>query len=483
MQRLPVSSILRALACGVSTLATLALGQSDRWPQFRGPGGSGVGLGDFPTFFGPQSNVVWSVSTPAGHSSPCVWGNQIALTGFETNQLITFCIDRTTGKERWRRSLTPGTIERGASLGNPATATACADAQRVVVYFGAYGLAAYDWEGRVLWTKPLPIPITQHGAGTSPVMAGGRVFLNGDQDVGAHLLCVDAASGKTLWKTDRPGFHRGFSTPLVYPSTRPEQIILPGTLRLVAYNFRDGTERWSLRGLPNEMVSSPVAGEGAIFVAGWTSGSGVPRMPAFDALLAEGDADKDGRLTRDEAPPGPAKQHFSYIDANKDGRIDRAEYESVAKAFDESRNVALAVRPDGFGEVTDSHVNWKATRGLPYVPSPLYYEGRLYLVRNGGLASCFEARTGRVLYQEERLGTVGDYYASPVAAGGKICAAAQPGTVVIYKAGDSLDVLARNSLGEPIIATPAIAEGRLLVRTAAHLYCFGEADTSLGRSR
>ncbi len=444
-----------------------------RWPRFRGPDGSGIGQGGFPTHFGPNSNVVWSIPLPSGHSSPCLWDSRLFITVFTNNQLQTWCLERGSGRVLWQRSLPPGAIERGAHLSHPATATPATDGQRVVVYFGSFGLACYGVDGTEQWRKPLPIPVTQHGAGTSPVLADGRIILNCDQDVESHLLAVDAATGQIAWRTAREAFRRGFATPLPWPPEKPTQVIIPGTLRLVGYNLADGSERWSVRGLPNEMVSSAVAGDGHIFVAGWTHGSGVSRMPDFDHLLEQGDANHDGKLTRAEAPPGPARQHFIYIDANKDNFVSRDEYQAIARIFDGSKNVALAVRPDGQGDVTETHVDWRATRGLPYVPSPLYYEGRLYLVKNGGLASCLDARTGEYRYQEERLGALGDYYASPVAADGKICVASQPGVVVVYRAGDSLEVLARNSLDETILATPAIADGLLYVRTATRLYAFG----------
>jgi hypothetical protein len=240
----------------------------------------------------------------------------------------------------------------------------------------------------------------------------------------------------------------------------------------VAYDLRDGKERWFVRGLPNEMVASPTAGDGLIFVAGWTHGAGVSRVPPFDELAEAGDRDKDGRLTQAEAA-GPARQHFFYIDADKDGSITRAEYETMAAIFSESKNVCLAIRPGGHGDVTDTHVVWKQTRGLPYVPTPLCYEGRVYLVKNGGLASCFDAQTGRVHYLEERLGALGDYYSSPVAAGGRVCAISQQGVAVVSRSGDALEVLARIPLGEPVLATPAIEGGRLYVRTKSWLYAFG----------
>lgn len=457
---------------GLPRVVAVAGDETNVWPQFRGPAGSGIGHSDFPTHFGPGSNVVWKVPVPGGHSSPCIWGSRLFLTGFTNDQLLTWCFDRRTGRFLWQRSLPPGPIERGAQLSHPATATPVTDGTRVCVYFGSFGLAAYDHDGQELWRKPLPIPVTQHGAGTSPVLAGHRLILNGDQDTDSHLLAVDARNGETLWKTERVGFRRGFATPLPWPPANPDQIILPGTLRLVSYNLHDGTERWSVRGLPNEMVSSAVGGSGLIYVAGWTYGSGVSRMPDFDRLLEQGDKDSDGRLTRAEAPGGPARQHFVYIDANKDGRITREEYQAIARIFDASKNIAMGVRPDGHGDVTETHVAWQVTRGLPYVPSPLFYEGRLYLVKNGGLASCLEAATGRFLYQEERLGALGDYYSSPVAAAGKICVASQSGVVVVYRAGDTLEVLARNALEEPIVATPAIVDGILYVRTRSQLYAF-----------
>jgi outer membrane protein assembly factor BamB len=445
------------------------------WPQFRGPGGSGVAeRGEFPVDFGPSSNLVWKTPLPVGHSSPIIWGGRIFLTGVTNEELATLCLDRATGHVLWQRTIRPDKLERGSHHSSPAASTPATDGTIVVVYFGAFGLHCYDFAGSNLWQKPLPVPITQHGASTSPVLANDKVILAVDQDVDSYLLAVHKGTGQTVWKADRPGFRRGFSTPLVWPASEPEIAVLSGTLRLAAYDLRTGAERWTVRGLPNEMVASPTAGDGQIYAAGWTHGSGVARMPSFDTLLEQGDESKDAKLTREEAPAGPARNHFQYIDADKDGRLTREEWESMARIFDEARNVALAVRPGGRGEVTDTHVVWRQTRGLPYVPTPLCYEGRLYLVKNGGLATCLDAKTGRPFYQEERLGALGDYYTSPVAGGGRVCVASQPGLVVVFRAGDSLEVLARNNLGEPIMATPAIVEDTLYVRTKNHLYAFRE---------
>mgnify|MGYP000170983191 CR=1 FL=1 len=448
---------------------------AETWPSFRGPGGSGVAPGgDLPVHFGPETGVVWKADVPPGGSSPCIWESALFLTAFNDGKLETLCFDRATGAVRWRRSVEPGTIERGSRLGTPCDSTPCTDGRRLYVYFAPFGLVCYDFEGAEVWRHPLPTPITQHGAATSPVVSGDRVVLACDQDVGSFLLAVGASDGKPIWRTERPGYRRGFSTPLLVPPEKPEIVVLTGTLRLASYALADGSERWVVWGLPNEMVSTPVFGEGLIFAAGWTHGAGVSRLPKYEELLARGDQDGDGRLRRAEAPDGPARQHFLYIDADKDDVLTREEWDSMAAIFERSKNAALAVRPGGRGDVTATHVAWEQTRGLPYVPTPLYYEGRLYLVKNGGMLSCFEARTGKALFQEERLGALGDYYASPVAAGGKVCVVSQPGVAVVLKAGDALEILARNRLGEQVLATPAIVGGTLYVRTQKRLYAFRE---------
>ncbi|MCC6235841.1 MAG: PQQ-binding-like beta-propeller repeat protein [Verrucomicrobiales bacterium] len=471
-----------ALATACLLSAQFALQAADvqtqdpqNWAEFRGPHRSGALEGTrFPSAFGPGTNQSWSVAVPGGHSSPSISGSTLVVTGFESNRLVTLALDRHSGATRWRAEIPPGKIESGSRLSHPATATATAasDGERWVSYFAPFGLVAYAPDGRELWRHPLPTPITQHGASSSPVIAGGLVLQLCDQDIDSYLLAVDLRTGERRWRVERPGVRRSFSTPLPWPAHNPELVVVAGTLGLVAYDLADGSERWRVRGLPNEMVASPVADDAAIYVAGWTSGAGVPSLPAWTDLLTPGDQDQDGRLSRDEAPPGPAKQHFTYLDADKDGFITETEYTSIARIFQESRNTALAVKPGGRGDITDSHVLWRAQRGLPYVPTPLAYQGLLYLVRNGGLASCLDARTGEYCYQEERLGALGDYYSSPVAAGDRILVISQPGTAVVYRAGRTLEVLSRVPLGEEVLATPALAEDTLYIRTKTRMIAY-----------
>lgn len=441
------------------------------WPEFRGPNRSGTSpQASFPITFGPETNLAWRIAVPPGPSSPIVWNHQLVLTAFASNQLITLAFDRRTGTPLWRQALEPGPIESGSRLSHPASATPCTDGERWIAYFAPFGLVAYHPDGREAWRLPLPTPVTGHGASSSPVIAGDLVLQLFDQDTESYLLAVDKTNGRIRWRANRPGFRRGFSTPLPWPPENPTTAIVAGTLQLVAYNLADGSPKWHASGLPNEMVASPIPADDLLVVAGWTPGSGVPRMPAWSRLMA--DADGDGALTRSEAPPGPARQHFHYIDADRNGSLSQSEYETIARIFDSSRNVALALRPDGTGDITESHVVWRQSRGLPYVPTPLHLDGRVFMVRNGGLATCLDAPSGTVHYLDERLGALGDYYASPVGANGHAIAISHSGTAVVVRLADTLEVVARNPLGEETLATPALVDDTLYVRTAASLFAF-----------
>jgi len=450
------------------------------WPEFRGSHRSGTApSAKFPVHFGPQSNLVWRVPIPPGTSSPILWGQHLVITAFASNQLLTLAFNATSGQRLWQSAVEPGPIEPGSRLSHPASATPCTDGERWFSYFAPFGLVAYDSSGSELWRHPLPTPITGHGASSSPVLAGNLLLQLCDQDFGSFLLALDKHTGKVRWRAERPDFRRSFSTPLLWPPHHPEIAVIAGTLRLAAYSLSNGSEQWRATGLPNELVASPVATDHFIFSAGWTPGSGVPRMPAWTNLIAASDVNQDGALSRDEAPSGPAKQHFHYIDANRDGSLSEVEYRTIAGIFDASRNAALAIRPGGTGEVSQTHIAWSQTRGLPYVPTPIFLDRRLFMVRNGGLASCLDSDTGRYLYQEERLGALGDYYAPPIGADGKILAISHAGVAVVVRLGDALEVLARNPLGEEVVSTPALSGDTLFIRTQSSLLAFRERPIPL----
>ncbi len=446
------------------------------WPQFRGPEGLGVAEGaEPPTFFGTASNVLWKAELPLGHSSPCVWGNKVFLTGYDGKKLETLCLDRSTGTVLWRETAPASKIEPAHRIATPASSTPATDGERVYAYFGSFGLLAYDLNGKELWRVPLPAPMVEFGTGTSPILAGERVILVSDQDQGSFLLAVDRRTGKTIWRVERPEFRRSFSTPTLWKNESGVELVVPGSIWLTSYNVVDGTERWRYSGTSRVANSTPIFGDGLLFYASWNIGGDEGdrvTMPVFEEFAKESDKNSDGKLTREEIPAGPVRDRLSQMDLNKDGFVTPVEWQNMRDMFANTENAVLAVRPGGRGDITKSHVAWKSKRSLPYVSSPLYYRGRLYTVKNGGLFSCYEAKTGRVLYQDERLDAPGDYYSSAVAVGGKIYVASQKGVVSVIQAGDALEVLARNDLKEQIFATPAVVEGVLYVRTEKGLYAF-----------
>jgi outer membrane protein assembly factor BamB len=467
-----------------------------RWPQFRGPEGLAVASEGtpYPVQFGPGSHMLWKTPLPAGNSCPSVWGERIYLTAFDkAKQLLeTICLDRQTGKILWRRTApTVAKIETSLHPANgPATPTPVCDDNHVYVYFGSYGLIAYDRNGQETWKRPLPFPGTTFGSGSSPILAGGLLLLT-CQGKDACLLAVKRETGLTEWKKDRPRFGAGYSTPLLNKDAPTAEIILVQPRGVVSYDLNNGAERWWLSGLFGGGIPSPAIGDGLVFaVAHFPGGDPEDRMkfPDFEELRKKYDANKDGLLGQKEVPNDLTFYNrgsknpddnivmddmFPFIDKNKDGRLSREEWDAAATAFAKRESAMIAIRPGGKGEVAKDQVAWKEQHALPEVPSPLYYQGRLYVVTNGGIASCYDAQTGKMLYRQ-RLGTSGFFYASLVAANGNIYAASFNGVVAVFKAGDQCRVLARNNLGEQIAATPALVDGRIYVRTEGHLYAFGE---------
>jgi outer membrane protein assembly factor BamB len=404
------------------------------WPQFRGPNSSGIGTGKPPVEFGPGRNVLWKVAVGPGLSSPIVWNGRIFLTEFDSanKQLATLCIDQRTGKVLWRRAVAPQTLEKVHEISSPAGSTPVTDGERVYVYFGSYGLIAYDRDGKTLWERRFPNPENPYGAVASPIVAGDLVILN-HQGKDAYLLGLDRRDGRTVWKTDRSMLQFGWSTPVHWRHDGVDEILVLGgdfrpNQRLMAYNLADGSERWWIGGLPPCGKSTPVIGDGLVYFA------------APDIILEP---------AAEQRNPDRAAQIY----ANNASRL-------------------TAVRPGGKGEVNQTHIVWSQTKGVPGVPSPLYYDGRLYTFLNGGIVYSRLARTGALLYSG-RLGAMGYYYASPVAADGKVFIASEEGVVIVLDAGDQLNVLARNKLDGAILATPAIVEGRIYVRTDNYLYAFG----------
>jgi outer membrane protein assembly factor BamB len=452
------------------------------WPQFRGPGGSGVADGQKPPVeFGPDKNVKWKVPAPGGLSSPVVAGDKLVLTAFDGGKLYTIAYNRADGKEAWRAEARAKQIEAyHKTEGSPAASTPATDGERVVSYFGSCGLFCYDLSGKELWKFEMPTVAMPgaFGSGTSPVLADGLVVLIRDETKDPRILALDAATGAPKWETKRLS-RVSYCTPVVWDTPAGRQVVAAGHGRIVGYDLKTGAEKWFVAGMPAGCCPSPVTADGALLFAGGTLSGPDDKemeMPKFDDLLKMLDKDNDGALSREEAEKA-FEGFFNNQDVNKDGKITRDEWDGVIKFMAEGVNSAFAVKAGGAGDVTKSHVLWRKTRGLPYIPSALAYRGQLVMVKDGGLVTAYDARTGTDLYLQERAAAPGRYYASPVAANGHVYfTSLEDGVVTVLKAGaEKPVVVARNpKLGERVAATPAIADDTLYVRTEKHLYAFAE---------
>jgi outer membrane protein assembly factor BamB len=267
-----------------------------------------------------------------------------------------------------------------------------------------------------------------------------------------------------------------YSTPVIWQIGPGKQVVTAGHARMIAYDLKDGKEKWSIAGIPSGCCSSPIIADGYLFFSGSGGGEDAEnQMPSYDSLLKDLDTDKNGSLSREEAEKKFAG-FFDNQDSNKDGNLSRDEWDSTMRLYNEGRSSAFALKAAETGEVGESNMLWKKTKGLPYIPTALMYRGQYVMVKDGGIVTALDAKTGHEVYQA-RVAAPGTYYASPVAANGHIYVTSlDEGVITVLKAGsEKPEVVATNpKLGEKISATPAIADNTLYVRTDKHLYAFAD---------
>lgn len=466
------------------------------WMQFRGPNGSGVGdATQLPSEFGPGKNVVWKTAVPFGHSSPVIGGDLIFLTGAEGGsradagrekvvdkggRLFTLAVDRKSGKIVWRQEAPRGRLERYQPTNSPASPSPVTDGDNVYVFFGDYGLISYTHDGRERWRMPLGPFNNVNGHGSSPILFRDLLILVCDQDSGSYLLAVDKQTGQVRWKTPRPDAARSYVTPAIYqPKDGPAELIVPGSLQVSAYYAATGERAWWVRGLSWQPKSLPVIDGDTIYVHAWEGGGEVEtptETPTFAEMLAKRDANHDGKLSEAEFAGDPKMQNGYYLmDLNSDGVLDEREWEFY-RARRAARNNLLAIRHGGRGDLTSTNVLWSMQKFLPNCPSPLIYQGVMYLVKDGGILTALDPRTGKIFKQGRLRGALDTYYASPVASAGKVFLLSQQGRATVLKAGPEWEILASNDLEEDTFATPAILDNKLYLRTRGTLYCFAQTD-------
>jgi outer membrane protein assembly factor BamB len=405
----------RVFRLGLLLGVLLAVGAD--WPRFRGPNGTGTSADkDVPVRW-TADNVLWKTPIPgAGHSSPIVSRGKVFLLSATDDERLLICVDATSGKVLWKQAA-PGAEGRRHHKSSLASATPATDGERVYAVFWdgrRVGLYAYDFKGKRLWKEDLGAFKSQHGPGFSPIVHGGRVFVNNDQDGSAVLLAFDAKKGKRLWEKSRKAFRACYSTPFVYKAKSGEQLVVASTAGLTGYRPRDGAVvwnyTWSFTGMALRTVGSPVIADGLVIAYGG-DGSGLRNM--------------------------------------------------------------IAVRLGGSGELpSKSHLAWQKESQTPYVPTPLALGKYLYTVTDDGFATCYTARTGKQVWRKRLSGVVS---ASPVLIDGKVYAINEAGTVSVFAASpNAFALLATNKLGEGVFSTPAVVNNRLYVRGKKHLFCIGK---------
>lgn len=404
----------RALLIGGILVGIVAAARAENWPEFRGPTAQGlVRDGRLPTHWGPDQNVVWKVPVPGkGWSSPVVWDGRIYLTTSVADKsgasLRALCFDAATGQVLWNReAFHPDSAQAGRlhNKNSQASPTPVIDGKHLYVHFGHMGTACLDLTGQVVWRTTELAYVPVHGNGGSPLLLDGRLIFSIDGSDKQVIVALEAATGRIAWQTDRHS-----QAVKKFSFGTPLVIEVNGARQIVSQG--------------SDMVSGhdPKTGQ-EIWKVRYSGYSVVPRPVYGHGLLF------------------------------------------VATGYDSP--ALLALRPDGQGDVTETHVAWRTKRNAPLTPSPLLHGDELYLVSDRGIASCLDARTGKV-HWEERLG--GAYSASPILNDGRIFIPSEEGVTTVFKAATKFERLAKNDLGERTLASFAAADGALFVRTEKHLY-------------
>ncbi len=423
------------------------------WPQFRGPDARGVANGaNLPDRWTATENVAWKTDVPGrGWSSPIVWGNRLFLTTVvntgtteapkkglyfggerkqpeDVHQWMVLCLALETGDVLWKKVVHEGKPESSIHLKSSfASETPVTDGERVYCVFGNLGVYCFDMEGNELWQVPIEPRATRAGWGTaaSPVLQGDRLYLVNDNEDDSYIAALNAKTGDEIWRTPREE-ESNWATPYVWTNELRTEIVTPGTGQVRSYDL-EGKLLWSLGGMSSITIATPYASDGLMYLS---SGYVLdPRRPIY------------------AIKPGAT------------GDISLAD-----------------------GETSNDFIAWSQPKSAPYNPTTLLYDGRMYVLYDQGLIACFDAKDGKELYSKRRLPNGRSFTSSPWAYNGKVFCLNEDGVTFVVKAGDVFEELGTNPLAEDdmCMATPAIADDRLIIRTSARVYCIKSARAKSG---
>lgn len=448
------------------------LPSAESWSRFRGPNGSGVSpAAGLPDAIDAEGNLLWKADSGKGSSSPIVADGRLYFTSYEGNDRFTHCLVSKTGVSLWKQTVLKVRDETASNPNSPATCTPVTDGKNVVAFFPDSGLFCYSIDGEEKWRADVGPFHSMHGITGSPVLVDNLVVLQLDQLRGSELSAYDLATGKLAWKVPRiDGLTGAYSTPSILATGGASLIVTSGPQELAGYLASTGEKVWSVQGVSNAPVTAPLVSAGRVISCEPMRTSTTP----FN-LLAALDANKDGKYTLEEAKRSlPSYRLLERIDndhGNGDGIIEEAEWnEAFGKYLNKGGLVAVDLASD---ETKSPEVRWTYRKSVPYIASPLVLEGILYVAQDGGIVTTIDPETGDVLHRGRLSQGAKQYYASPVAADGKVFLVDTEGKLTVLKAGSEWEELSTTGLGEPCYATPAIYDGQIFVRTSKALYCFG----------
>jgi outer membrane protein assembly factor BamB len=475
----PIRSASRRLVVAARNLAILTTtviasvpltAQAADWTRFRGPDANGIAeAAPAPLAMNPDAGYIWKRKIPLGKSSPVLAGPRLFFTAHEAGRLLTIAFDRETGATLWTRELRPTHTDERNPVNDAATPTPVTDGQSVYVFFADFGLAAYSVDGRELWRRPLGPFTSPHGIASSPLLADGMLVLLLEQLYGGEIVGIEAASGEPKWRVPRPASIGGsFATPVAYRTPEGEtQAVVTSPFELAAYDLKTGEKLWRVGGLAHQPKSSPFLA-GDLVLAGVQGDNARGNLKSWEDTVRELDRDGSGVIES-------AEISGALADYDGDGIFGRGDYDQwVAEKSPDSR--LMAVRPRGRGDLTSQAVVWSTARGVPRVTTPLAYNGVVYMVRNGGILTALDLATGREHKTARLSGAIDEYFASPVAAGGRILTTSRSCKLAWIAAGPAWELLRVNDLGEECFATPALGHDGIFVRTTSALYRFAAAE-------
>ncbi len=423
----------------------------------------------FPVEFNRTKNLVWRTPLRSGKSSPILTGKHVFLTGFENQTLYTQCFDRNTGKLLWERPEPAVNKDSVNLLNHPAAITPVTDGDNVYVFFKDYGLLSYSSAGKLRWRVPLGPFTNAQGVGAAPILAAGLLILQIDQMEGSYIAAYSTSSGELRWKVAREE-SESWGTPILYD--RPDadlQIVTVGANYIGGHRAADGKRTFTFPGASPSMVASPVIDGDTLYAFGY----GYLTSQPFSRILASSDKNKDGVITPDEYGTVNVLRAAGKYMGNGDGILNEEKW-NLWNDHVRGPTGLIAVDLAHASSTAKPALLWRFDKGFESViPSPLLHQEILYSVRNGGILTAFDAKTGEVTKTGRIPGALGGYSASPVLAEGRLYFSSEEGKVTVIRPGREWELVQLNDLQEEIFATPALSAGKIFIRTAEALYCFG----------